>query len=149
MAFAYSLYIGRITYIKVEAMTGKDPHAQSNDPHALVIVLKDGSKHEAELPNAKDYNALYEIELSAQSDFKPPLDSTKKKIKRNGVSIEARGNDGWQIASINTYAMTKKKPKYTNLTADPDFNKWLDGNGAGDHLKHVLTKARRKKSKKL
>ena len=149
MAFAYSLYIGRITYIKVEAMTGKVPYAQSNDPHALVIVLKDGSKHEAELPNAKDSNALYEIELSAQSDFKPPLDCTKKKIKRNGVSIEARGNDGWQIAWIETYAMTAKKPMYTRLTADPTFQKWLDGNGADDYLKHVLTKARRKKSKKL
>ena len=143
MAFAYSLSIVLITYIKVEALTGDLSNAQSTDRHGLVIVLKNGSKCEAELPNYKAQDRPYEIELSAQRDFQPSLVCSKEGIKE--VYLEARGNDGWYIASIETYFWANQQ--YTKLTADPVFNKWLDGNQQYpyDAKKHLLTNNGKKK----
>jgi len=118
-------------------MTGDIYDARSNGSYALVIVLKDGSKCEADLPNYKKRNEPYEIELSAQSDFQPSLVCSKEDIKE--VYLEARGIDGWYIVSIETYFWANQQ--YTRLTADPDFNKWVDANGEYpyDATKHVLT----------
>jgi len=143
MAFAYSLSIG--LSIKVEAMTGNILDAQSTDNHGLVIVLKNGSKYEAKLKNAKPRDKTYKIELSAKKDFQPSLVCSKQYIKE--VYLEARGTDGWYIASIETYA--GENERYTKLTTDPDFNKWLDGDITGDYpydgKKHLLTKTNGKK----
>ena len=124
-------------------MTGDIYNAQSSSNHGLVIVLMDGTKHEAELPNYKARDQPYEIELSAQSDFQPSLVCSKEYIKE--VYLKARGNDGWYIASIDTY--TKANEGYTKLTADPDFNMWLDGNEEYpyDAKKHILTMTGKKK----
>ena len=81
MAFAYSLPIELITYVKVKAMTGDVSYAESSDNHGLVIVLKNGSKYEAELPNYKARDRPYEIELSAKSDFQPSLVCSKQDVK--------------------------------------------------------------------
>ena len=149
MAFAYSFSIDLITYIKVEAMTGDVYQAESTMRPGLVMVLKNGSKCEAELPNNKARNKPYEIELSAQSDFQPSLVCSKEFIKE--VYLEARSNDGWYIASIDTYSKSKKKP-YTKLTVDPDLNKWLDGDQEDQYpynaKKILLTKSGKKKSNK-
>ena len=147
MAFAYSPSIELITYLKVEALTGNLSYAESNDPHDLVIVLKNGSKCEAELPNNKARDRPYEVELSAQSDFQPSLVCSMQYIKE--VYLEARGNDGWYILSFETYTRTNTKP-YTKLTADPDFNKWLDGNQQYpyDAKKHLLTNNGKKNKNK-
>ena len=145
MAFAYSLSIELITYVKVQAMTGGVTNAESGDDHGLVIVVKNGSKYEAELPNYKALGSTYEIELSAQNDFQPSLICSKQYIKE--VYLQAGGNDGWYIASIETYA--RENEQYTKLTVDPDFNKWLDGNNEDhypyDAKKHLLTKTNGKK----
>ena len=145
MAFAYSLSIELIFYVKVKAMTGDASYAESSDNHGLVIVLKNGSKYEAELPNYKARDRLYEIELSAQSDFQPSLVCSKQYIKE--VYLVARGNDGWYITSIETY--TRENEQYTKLTADPDFNKWVDDDHEDhypyDAKKHLLTKKGKKK----
>ena len=140
MAFVYSLSIELITYVKVEAMTGDVLDAESSSHHGLVIVLKNGSKYEAELPNNKSRNKPYKIELSTQRDFQPSLVCSKQYIKE--VYLEARGNDEWYIASIETY--TREDEWYTKLTADPNFNKWVDGdqeeNYPYDAKKNRLTK---------
>ena len=145
MAFAYSLSIELITYVKVIAKTGATSNAESSNRHGLVIVLKNGSKYKAELPNDKARDTTYEIELSAQNDFQPSLVCSKQYIKE--VYLEARGTDGWYIASIETYA--RENEQYTKLTVDPDFNKWLDGDHEDHYLydakKHLLTKANGKK----
>ena len=128
-------------------MTSDPSFAESGHPHVLVIVLKNGSKYEAELKNSKYTQPyMFEIELSAQTDFQPSLVCTKKKIKE--VYLEAKGNVGWYIAAIVTYTRTNKKP-YTKLTTDLDFNKSLDGNGAYPYnaKRLVLTKSRKKSNK--
>ena len=126
-------------------MTKDTYHAQSTNDHGLVIVLKNGSTYEAELKNAKPRNRTYKIELSTQKDFQPSLVCSKQYIKE--VYLEARGTDGWYIASIETYF--GENGRYTKLTADPDFNKWLDGDSEGDYSydakKHLLTKTNGKK----
>ena len=145
MAFPYSLSIELITYVKVEAMTGDTSDAGSSSHHRLVIVLKNGSKYEAELRNYKARDGPYEIELTTQSDFQPSLVCSKQNIKE--VYLEAQGKDRWYIASIETY--TKEDEWYTKLTADPDFNKWVDGDQEEyypyDAKKHLLTKNGKKK----
>ena len=145
MAFAYSFSIEFITYVKVEAMTGDVLDAESSSHHGLVIVLKNGSKYEAELPNNKSRNKPYKIELSTQSDFQPSLVCSKQYIKE--VYLEARGNGGWYIASIETY--TRVDEWYTKLTTDPDFNKWVDGDQGVDcpyvAKKYLLRKNGKKK----
>jgi len=139
MAFAYSLSIGLA--IKVEAMTGDRTYAESRVDHGLVIVLKNGSSYEAELPNKKARNRTYEIEL----DFHSSLVSSIQYIKE--VYLEARGTDGWYVASIETYA--RENERYIKLTADPDFNKWLDGDEehaySYDAKKHLLSETNGKK----
>ena len=128
-------------------MTGDVLHAQSSDHPGLVIVLKNGIKYEAELPNYKARDRTYEIELSTQNDFQPSLVCSKQYIKE--VYLEARGTDGWYIASIETYA--RENERYTRLTADPDFNKWLDGDHEDpypyDAEKYLLTKTKNGKKK--
>ena len=145
MAFAYSFSIEFITYVKVKAMTGDVLDAESSSHHGLVIVMKSDSKSEAELPNFKARNKSYEIELSTHSDFQPSLVWSKQYIRE--VYLEARGKDRWYIASIETY--TREDEWYTKLTADPDFNKWVDGdqeeNYPYDAKKHLLTNHGKKK----
>ena len=145
MAFVYSLSIELITYVKVEAMTGDTSNAGSCNHHCLVIVLTNGSKYEAVLRNYKARDKPYEIELSAQHDFQPSLICSKQYIKE--VYLVARGNDEWYIASIETY--TRENEWYTKLTADPDFNKWVDGDEEEYYpynaKKHLLTKNGKKK----
>jgi len=145
MAFTYPLSTEFITSVKVEAMTGDASYAESSNDHGLVIVLKNGSRYEAKLPKYKARDRPYEIELSAQSDFQPSLVCNKEDIKE--VYLGARGNDGWYIASIETYA--RKNEWYTKLTADPDFNKWVDGDEEDqypyDAKKLLLTKNGKKK----
>ena len=87
-------------------------------------------------------NSQYEIQLNAQWDFTPPLRCTRKDIKE--VYLTAQGNDGWYVASIGTYTAGTNK-KYTELTTDPGFSMWVDGNE--EYLypynakKHLLTYA--------
>ena len=128
-------------------MTGDTSKAVSKNNQSFVIVLTNGSKYEAKLRNHKARDKPYEIELSAQHDFQPSLICSKQYIKE--VYLEARGNDGWYIASIETYA--RENERYTNLTADPDFNKWVDGDNEDQYpynaKKHLLTKNGIKKLK--
>ena len=110
MAFAYCLYIEHIAYVKVVAMTGnvgRDPGQSSRwGPNPdLVIVLNDGNKYKAELANDKNRGEQYQIELSAQSNFKPRLICPHADIKK--VYLKARGNDGWYVKSIATYTAGK------------------------------------------
>ena len=75
MAFACSLYIEYIAYVKVVAMTanvGRDPgQSRRWGPNPdLVIVLNDGYKYKAELANDKNEGERYQIELSVHN-FEP------------------------------------------------------------------------------
>ena len=95
-----------------------------NNPE-LVILLKNGKKYRAELKHDKNRGMQYKIELKVDGDFTPQLICTQKDIKK--VYLEARGTDGWYVASINTYSMGANKI-YTKLTTDPGFSMWVDTN---------------------
>lgn len=146
IAFAYSLYIEYIAYVKVVAMTGnagRDPGQSSRwGPNPdLVIVLKDGNKYEAELTNDKRKGERYEIELSVHN-FEPSLICTHEDIKE--VYLNARGNDGWYVESIAIYTAGTNK-LYTKLTTDPGFTMWVDADEESRYpynaKKHLLTNA--------
>ena len=54
------------------------------------------------------------------------------------ISLKEGGNNGWYMKSIYTTYITKSGRELP-LTADKDFNKWIDGNGERDHLEQQLT----------
>ena len=122
------LSIDYIAYIKVVALTGTVDNgpAQSSrwglNPE-LVIVLNNGNRYQAELTNDKNKGERYEIELSTQYNFIPRLICTHQDIKE--VYLEALGNDGWYVESIDTYTAGKNE-LYTKLTTDPGFSMWVD-----------------------
>ena len=149
IAFAYSLQIGSIAYVKVVALTGNDelrlgegqkPRWGANSQ--LEIVLNNGLKYRAEMKYHKYPGQRYEIELNAHRDFTPPLICTHKDIKE--VYLMAQGSDAWYVASIDTYTAGTNK-MYTHLTTDPGFSMWVEANE--EHLypynskKHLLTNA--------
>ena len=146
MAFAYSLYIEYIAFVKVVAMTGnagRDPGQSSRwGPNPdLVIVLNDGNKYKAELANDKRKGERYEIVLSVLS-FEPNLICTHEDIKE--VYLKARGNDGWYVESIAIYIAGTNK-LYSKLTTDPGFTMWVDADEESRYpynaKKHLLTSA--------
>ena len=141
-----SLCVGSIAYVKVVAVTGDvygggQKRRYGNNPE-LVIVLNNGIKYRAAMKNVKYRGMQYKRELKSQSDFTPQLICTVKDIKE--VYLEARGDDGWYVASIDTYTAGRNKV-YTKLTTDPGFSMWV--NADKEHLfpynakKHLLTKA--------
>ena len=100
-------------------------------------------KYRTELKNVTiQGDRQYEKELKVHSDFTPPFICTGKAIKE--VYLEARGDIGWYVISIDTYTASTNK-MYTKLTTDPVFYMWLDGgeeNGFPyDTKKHLLTRA--------
>ena len=135
-----------IAYVKVVAMTGNvygggQERRWGANPE-LEIVLNNGMKYRAEMKRDKYRGKRYKTELSVHSDFTPELICTNHDIKE--VYLKARGNDGWYVASIDTYTTGTNK-KYNKLTADPGFSMWVDDNE--EHLypynakKHLLTNA--------
>ena len=142
----HSLYTGSIAYVKVVATTGNvygggQKRRWGNNPE-VVIVLKDRMKYRAELKNDKSRGMQYKIELNVDRDFTPQLICTQKDIKE--VYLEARGPDGWYVASIDTYSAGADKI-YTKLTTDPGFSMWVDTNEESlypyNAKKHLLTNA--------
>ena len=143
---AYFLYIASIAYVKVVAMTGnvygggQMPNYGANP--VLMIVLKNGREYRAELQHNKYQNAPFEIELSADSDFTPSLVCTREDIEEVYLKAGYQGNDGWYVASIDTYTAGTNK-MYTKLTADPGFGMWVDFDEEFpyDAREHRLSKA--------
>ncbi|XP_078350103.1 uncharacterized protein LOC144634921 isoform X2 [Oculina patagonica] len=137
---------GSIAYVKVVAVTGDVYGGGQNRRYGynpeLVIILNNGMKYRAEMKNDKNQGTQYIIELNVYSDFTPQLICTDKDIKE--VYLEARGIDGWYVASIDTYTAGTNK-MYTKLTTDPGFSLWVDADD--EYLypynakKHLLTKA--------
>ncbi|XP_068745488.1 uncharacterized protein [Montipora capricornis] len=141
---------GSVAYIKVVAISGNG-HRVYGDPGQsprrgknpqLVIVLNNGMKHRADMKYDRSPGQRYEIELNVRSDFTPTLICTHKDIKE--AYLEAGGNHGWYVASINTYTAGTNK-MYTKLTTDPGFSMWVDA--IREHRypynakKHLLTNA--------
>ena len=121
----------------------------------LKIVLSDGSEHLAKLKRQdikekgkkrkgmKKKLRKYEKEFNTQSDFDPPLDCTRKDIRK--VYLMALGNKRWYVASIDTYTKESGSNVYTKLTADPAFSMSVDGNEEHEYpydaTEHRLTNA--------
>ena len=140
MSFAYSLFLGSIAFVKVVAML-----KPNNNRLQLKIVLNDGSEHLAKLKREGRKRRLqrYEKEFNTESDFDPQLDCTRKDIRK--VYLMALGNKRWYVASINTYTKESGSAEYTQLTADPGFSMFVDGNEERkypyDATEHLLTNA--------
>ena len=128
----FSFLAGCIYSIKLEAQTGNILHAGQNpywgsNPE-LAIQLSDGTNYYAEISGIKLRNSYVFREFQLNSHFSPYPPSCIKPHDIRQVSLEAKGNDGWFVKSINIY----QKPidqDYSTLTTDPELNKWVDGDG--------------------
>ena len=128
----FSFLAGCIYSIKLEAQTGNILHAGQNpywgsNPE-LAIQLSDGTNYYAEISGIKLRNSYVIREFQLNSHFSPYPPSCIKPHDIRQVSLEAKGNDGWYVKSVNTY----QKPidqDYSTLTTDPELNKWVDGDG--------------------
>lgn len=143
MSFAYSLFLGSTAFVKVVATT--DFPSQREGKLHLKIVLSDDSEYLAELKGSEVNDEQYEEELNTESDFDPQLDCTHKDIRK--VYLMAEENNRWYVASIDTYFKESGSAEYTQLTADPGFSMWVDGNELEereypyDATEHRLTNA--------
>ena len=54
-----------------------------------------------------------------------------------GAKLKEKSIDGWNVAAVFLFADTCETHEL--LTADPNFNKLIDGNGAADHREQSLT----------
>ncbi len=54
-----------------------------------------------------------------------------------GAKLKDKTNDGWNVAAVFLFADTCETHEL--LTADPKFNKWIDGDGTADHREQSLT----------
>ena len=156
MSFSYSLFLGSIASVKV-VITTKDLNGNhrhnNNNKHRklqLKIVLYRGSQHIAELNMKKGEkkedgkDQRYEEKLNTESDFYPPLDCTRRDI-RNVYLKASKGKNKWYVSSIDTYTKESGSHRYTQLTADPGFSMWVDGDNNNEYpydaTKHLLTNA--------
>ena len=141
MSFAYSLFLGSTAFVKVVATT--DFPGQREGKLHLKIVLSDDSEYLAELKGSEVNDEKYEEELNTESDFDPQLDCTHKDIRK--VYLMAEENNRWYVASIDTYFKESGSAEYTQLTADPGFSMWVDGNEEREYpydaTEHRLTNA--------
>ena len=143
MSFAYSLFLGSTAFVKVVATTDF-PSQREGNLH-IKIVLSDDSEYLAELKGSEVNDEQYEEELNTESDFDPQLDCTHKDIRK--VYLMAEENNRWYVASIDTYFKESGSAEYTQLTADPGFSMWVDGNELEereypyDATEHRLTNA--------
>ena len=56
----------------------------------------------------------------------------------NEVAVSYGGNDGWNIETIVTL-VKDSDDKYQLLTGDFSVNRWIDGDGAVQHRRFMLT----------
>ena len=124
--------------LKIQGQTGNLVSAGSSSPHKIQLNLKDGTHFQVTLCHFTQ-NTTYLCTLF----FKTGLNAGSKCVQMediNQVSLIAKGNDGWYIASISAYVKTSSF-RYMLLTKNDNFNKWLDGNQHYPYnaKKHVLT----------
>ena len=128
-----------ISYVKVEAKTGDEPYADvSGTNHLIVLKLEDDTGVQAEIEGPINRNAPYSIQLHFTSRFETTECVKIVDIREVHLKTQIGGNDGWYIASINTFVKSGIS-QYEQVTSNPNFNKWLDGDGqypydATDHL---------------
>ena len=119
-----------ITYIRVDAMTGNKVGAGFSNKwgknHLIVLTLSNKQKLQAQLEGPMMPDTPYMRELHFASRFQSTQCVTSSDIKEIHLRTQYGGNDGWYIASIRTSAKSGDK-QYEDLTNDPHFNRWLDG----------------------
>ena len=128
------MHLGCIRFIQVTARTGRERYASQFERRGanpnLVLVLDNKLTYKAELKGDKFAGSTYEYTIDATSQLSPPSNC----LESNEISeiyIEAAGPDGWLVASISTsISGADDVDVYTTLTADPNLNKWVDGDEA-------------------
>lgn len=133
-------YVGCIEQIRLRAVTGTVVYAESDSPHRLVFEIKRAANKSVAIPC--DYTKCkegvttrfdYDIEEFYSGESVPcvkPEDIT-------AAAIVEGGDEGWYIASIYTTFIACNSAG--TITADEDFNKWVDGNELPSQTYQSLT----------
>lgn len=126
--------------LRISAQTGYLNYAgfssQHGRTHHIRITLLDGRILQGNLPSPAYRGTPYYRNLPFRSTFG---DECVTLADITQVKLVAGNNDGWLIASITTSLLQDNG--ISELTNDPNFNKWLDGNEVYpyDATQHVLT----------
>ena len=121
-----------LTKLKVKAKTanirraGFSSKLMNGKTHHIQLVLKDGTHLEGKLTGPAIRGLRYIRKLSFKKDLKAG-DTCVKRSDIKMVWLIAGGSDGWYITSITTYVKTATT-KFTVLTEDDEFNRWLNTN---------------------
>ena len=110
----------------------------AHDP-LLEITTSGGKVYSGRITGYKERDAYSTRSLSVGTDIDThggPDCFTCSQIA--SVALRAGGNDGWYVESVATYLGNPGKP-YVKLTCDPDFKKWIDGNGPRSHSYRLLS----------
>ena len=136
-----------ITRLKIEAQTGNNKNAGfklrllfSETHHFIQLVLRDGTVLQGDLKSPAERGAPYNLDMNLEDDFS----TWCRCVKRSDIAqvkLVAGGDDGWLISSITTHYFTVEAGVFKELTSDPSFNKWVDGNDnyGYDATQHLLS----------
>lgn len=134
------MYIGCIEHITLKATTGTESADNSNSHHRLVFEVKGAVNISVAIPcdsskctHGVTTNFEYNIEDYYSGESVPcvkPEDITR-------AALVEDGGDGWFIVSVYTNFITCGSAG--PLTADEDFNLWIDGDDLPIYLEQALT----------
>ena len=134
------VYTGQcINYLYISALTSDLSNSQSNTDHNVTLLAKgvESTIKLPDLPKGKFQQGEGDLwKLSIEADFNIATCVSLDDIQ--SISIVAASDDGWNIGSITTFAVVSSDCKKL-ISADYDVNQWVDGNGADEHLKFVLS----------
>jgi hypothetical protein len=124
-----------ISYVKLEAVTGDVPYADSNGVNHLIVLELVGNRAvQAEIEGPIQRNAPYSIQLHFASRFRTTECVKIIDIEAVRLKTQSGSNDNWYIGSISTFVKSGVN-QYKQITSNQNFNKWLDVNkGYTDQL---------------
>ena len=119
-ALLFCLLADCIYYFKVEARTGTEYGASQNPRYGanppLTLTLSNNRQYSAELSGWKSSN-LPVVCILSKGSFSPSLFDCVSRNDIKEVYLEARGNDGWFVTSVDTFT-AGYDGIYTKLTSD-------------------------------
>ena len=137
VSICFSLFviiIGCTRYVKVVAETvflngaGQSPILGANP---RLVIRINNTDFSAKLTGHKGEGSIVERTLRL-SKFSPWITTCVTLDSIEGVWLQAKGKDGWYVASVDTFIAPSNKT-FTSLSSDPNLNKWVDVDDESDY----------------
>ena len=119
-----------LTQLRIKGKTGNKDHAQSSSPHRIQLIIRHNGKTRKLGGLICSRRKIFRKNkgFTCTRSFRSQLGAGNMCVRKSDirtVRIINVGSDGWFIKSISTYVKTKRQ-RYTQLTKNDRFNKWLN-----------------------